>query len=880
MRREEILNKIEQLKEAYLPQWKPSLDDPGWAVSKVFANFLGELEEQREKLPQKLFIAYLDSLGFTQNPPLAAKTPITFLLTKNYKGSVLIPKGTLIATKSKVNFETIEAMVASSAKLVSLVDYHYSGNKTYINDHTELFVSNNSIELFSENNEVIHYIYFGDDHLFDIHKRANTSVGLTFTVPENISSEWEYFGKKCKDSKAGWCSFLYSGNTLDKTSYYATVKKKINGVESYWIRAKVAKKSNILDTYTINFKSRSSIDALFHNDTPIDLDSTINPFGLIPQVNDSFYIASREGFSKKGFQIKVNTNLNDTLLSWEYWNGKSWKPLGGHEFKCPEDITLTKVNGEENYWVRVRLLNNTSYVKYQCDVNPKIIASNVPTIKRITIDVNQSDKYVYLNKDGISPKHIYEVGENEFREEKSLYFGFDKCFETGLFSMYIQTIEENSSDKKNLKWQYFSIENNWKNLDVKDETNGFTKSGYCQFIAPSDQGVTEKFSRSAYWIKVLFDDTEEKSLKGIYLNSIEARESKSIKNMLLGSSDGSGSQTFIFNETPVFDLKLWVLEASLPDTYAGYEDKLGDGYWVQWLQVERLDHASGDERIYTFNSSLGEITFGDDKKGKIPISGKDNIVVSYRIGGGKKGNVSAEKITKLVDSLAFVDKVNNPIDASGGADIQGIEELIEMAPKRIKHRYRAVAREDYGYLAREASSDVARVSIILPKSDEVLGGVVALYIIPFAKQDRPQPSLKLIKVVQDYMDQVVPATVQVEVKEPSYITLSLNITLTLIDWEFASGMKGSINRALKQFLHPLEGNHQGQGWAFGILPSLANFYQLLDEIEGIEIVETLQVTLSDSKGNYALNDQTMPILSKRELICNGVHRFELKSGGV
>ena len=83
-----------------------------------------------------------------------------------------------------------------------------------------------------------------------------------------------------------------------------------------------------------------------------------------------------EAFSKKGAKITLEittewTNDNGTedvyaVLSWEYWNGKSWSGIRvidntdrfhyssekGISFTCPDDIEKTEVNGEEKFWIR------------------------------------------------------------------------------------------------------------------------------------------------------------------------------------------------------------------------------------------------------------------------------------------------------------------------------------------------------------------------------------------------------------------------------------------------------------------------------------------------------------------------------------------------
>ncbi len=896
MYREEILKKIEKLQPAYLPDWIPNKKDPGWAVSEIFSNILSELNEEFDKVPKKLFITYLDKLGYAQNPPLAAKVPISFLLTPNYKGGIIIPKGTEVATKSKVNFETTEAMMATSSKLISLIDYDSSDDNVYITDHSDALIENEKIELFSKNIEQ-NYIYFGDDHLFNIHKREESNVGLEFTIPEIPNAQWQYYGKANEEGDPDWFPFVSHGNKLNKSNYYATVKKEIkgiDGVKSYWIRVEIPQNFTA-DSFTMNFKSRSNIDTLFHNNTPINSASPFYPFGHTPQVNDSFYIASSEAFSKKGFQINISgiSNLKSDFLSWQYWNGKSWRHLKIKTdafkiegrgtifysfFICPRDITQKSLNGEKNYWIRIQLLDNKDYVDYQCDETKKVLKPDFtpPTIRSMNINVEN-------RKVGVEPQHIYQYREMKYieppfisevsrEEEQSLYFGFDTPFESGLISLYIKALNS-SSENRTLRWQYFG-DDGWSDLNVKDGSSALSKSGLCQFIAPSNQKKMDKFGLSRFWLKATFDNfvNETKVIDAIYMNTIEARESKTIEKVLLGSSDGSGSQKFMINETPVFDLKLWVLESVLPEGNEGYKDRFGEGYWVCWDPIEQFVSNTSSQRVYTFNSSLGEIVFGDDRNGKIPPMGRDNITVSYRIGGGIRGNVSAKEIDTLVDSVAYIDSVINNIDASGGADSQSMDSLIEIAPKRMKHRYKAVSQEDYYYLVREASSDVAKVSVIPSK------GRVALFIVPFSQQIKPIPSLELINMVQNYINDASPATVDITVGSPEYIALDLDIAVTLSDWKFATTMKSTIAHQLERFLHPLKGGAKEQGWEFGTLPLLADLYQLLSAIDGIKDIEFLEVTLPNGE-NYSVNEQQIPILGKHLLVCNGSHSIEINDGG-
>lgn len=869
MEREEILNKIKELQPSYLPGWNPDTKDSGWAVAEVFANIMGELYAQFDKVPDKLFVAYLDKLGYTQNPPLPAFVPVTFTLSDNCKKGVVVPKLTELESKSKVSFETIESFTVTSAKLTTFVDIY---ENRYVTDHSDALTDVQTMPLFSTK-QSNNYLYFGDDYLFNIHKNVNTNVGLTFTVPKIEEGVWEYYGKLEKEGEPKWIRFKAESSTrLNKRSPYTSIKKEENGISTYWIRVKTDEEY-VNDVFTINFQSRSNIDALFHNTTPLNQGSSFYPFGYRPQINDLLYIASGEAFSKKGFEVEVlfdkvsgegNSRFSNNYFAWEYWNGESWKSLKTNPFKVPEDMSMTAVNGEENYWVRVRVLNNSVFGTYEDEYAKK------PYVSDMTINVKKKD-------DGIRPQYCFHYKNLEYRkigtvgeeshDASAFYFGFDTPLE-GFISLYIKMAEGSSETERTLRWQCYTDEG-WQELNVKDGSNAFAQNGYIQFIAPSGQTSAEIFSKTCYWVRARFDNPVEKRVvASIHLNTIEARQRKTLDPMPLGSSDGSGFQSFTLTDTNVFDFKLWVLENELPEEYEGYEDRFGEGYWVLWNAVNALHGASSIERVYTLNAYLGEVSFGDDRNGKIPPMGRDNIRVSYAVGGGTAGNVLAEEIDSLVDTVAYIDNVINPFDATGGADIQSIEKLMEIAPKRFKHRFRAVTHEDYRYLVQEATSSVAKVSVVESK------GAVNLYIVPHSRQKVPKPTAGLKRVVSEYLLSKIPAAMQLNVEEPKYLSVSLDMQIELGDWEYATTVKKSINEALDSFLHPVTGRSHGTGWEFGALPSLADIYKLLNAVEGIDKINTVNIMLSNGK-NYSVEKSTIPVLGRDTMICSGVHTIEL-----
>ena len=126
-------------------------------------------------------------------------------------------------------------------------------------------------------------------------------------------------------------------------------------------------------------------DLMFYNDIPLikqQGDGKFYPFkkGLLHMIY--IIISSNYAFSQKGQKIKITFKVSkndlihnkqfDPLLSWEYWNGQGWyglvididKDAESVRFICPEDLSLIKVNGNENYWIRIRIASG-DYGRFQ-----------------------------------------------------------------------------------------------------------------------------------------------------------------------------------------------------------------------------------------------------------------------------------------------------------------------------------------------------------------------------------------------------------------------------------------------------------------------------------------------------------------------------------
>jgi predicted phage baseplate assembly protein len=181
-------------------------------------------------------------------------------------------------------------------------------------------------------------------------------------------------------------------------------------------------------------------------------------------------------------------------------------------------------------------------------------------------------------------------------------------------------------------------------------------------------------------------------------NVIEATQGETVKDEVLGSSDGSAFQAYALKQKP-----LTYLPSTDPEGVAAVQSTLlvtVNG--VRWNEQPTLVGSTPDAQAFTTTlDDLGQTTivFGDGFAGAIPPSGRGNIRARYRKGLGNAGNVSVGAIQQLIDSLPSLQKVTNPQASHGGADQENIAQMRVHAPASMRTFGRAVSVEDHAALA-------------------------------------------------------------------------------------------------------------------------------------------------------------------------------------
>jgi hypothetical protein len=124
-----------------------------------------------------------------------------------------------------------------------------------------------------------------------------------------------------------------------------------------------------------------------------------------------------------------------------------------------------------------------------------------------------------------------------------------------------------------------------------------------------------------------------------------------------------------------------------------------------------------------------------------------------------------------------------------------------------------------------------------------LRGWVTLVIVPHGTAPAPMPSAELVERVLAHVRARVPAGVapRVRIVPPTYVPVAVQADVRLRRVEDVAGVEARVRSALAAFLHPLTGNQDGNGYAFGEPIYLSPFAQILEAIEGVDFIRRLQL---------------------------------------
>jgi predicted phage baseplate assembly protein len=228
--------------------------------------------------------------------------------------------------------------------------------------------------------------------------------------------------------------------------------------------------------------------------------------------------------------------------------------------------------------------------------------------------------------------------------------------------------------------------------------------------------------------------------------------------------------------------------------------------------------------------------------------GGNVIAREYRFGGGKQGNVAANRLRTPVTPIEGIDEngLTNFQPAVGGRDEESLEEAKRRAPQTLKNKCRAVTAEDFEALAKQAATIKRAKALPLfhPAFPGIkVPGVVTVIVVPDSEAPNPLPSEGTLRTVCAYLNQRRLLTTELYVIAPTYRQVHIEAEVIAANNADLGEVKTGIERSLLDYFHPLKGGENGEGWPFGGNIFYSRVYQRIFTVPGVARIESLAISL-------------------------------------
>jgi len=253
-----------------------------------------------------------------------------------------------------------------------------------------------------------------------------------------------------------------------------------------------------------------------------------------------------------------------------------------------------------------------------------------------------------------------------------------------------------------------------------------------------------------------------------------------------------------------------------------------DWTWQSWLldaapqdlvftlTPERYSVVGGASEATWFDYDGEGVTirFGDGTFGLIPPQGT-MFTVTYLAGGGSVGNVPADTIINVEAIHAATPTVTactNPFPATGGADEETAQQIVDRAPQAFSAQpLRVVQPADY-VAAAQAQSWVQQAGTTFRWTGSWMTVFTSANPV-----DEELPTGAQVEELSDVLNRRRLAGYESYVLAPQYVSVDLEITVAAASTDFASSVAGAVLAQLSP--GPLPGGGVGffdhSRWSFG-----------------------------------------------------------------
>jgi hypothetical protein len=258
-----------------------------------------------------------------------------------------------------------------------------------------------------------------------------------------------------------------------------------------------------------------------------------------------------------------------------------------------------------------------------------------------------------------------------------------------------------------------------------------------------------------------------------------------------------------------------------------------------WQSVSCLSSYGPADRVFVVDRAKSQIRFGDGLTGRLPVpSGKNasDITVTYQAGGGTAGNAGEYSSWEAVPATdSAVDPLFTAVNLAagdGGAETETLAAAIASSNAALNQVNRAVSQRDCVTLALTTPGvglkrAYAAVGYHPQFPCSTVPGAITVFILPYAPRVQtdgdsasaiyvgaPLPDQGAVQAAQTYLNNARLIGGEIFVCPAAYRKVWLSLTIA-VDAPLPVNLRQMILTGLQNFLDPLTGGDDAEGWPFG-----------------------------------------------------------------
>lgn len=385
----------------------------------------------------------------------------------------------------------------------------------------------------------------------------------------------------------------------------------------------------------------------------------------------------------------------------------------------------------------------------------------------------------------------------------------------------------------------------------------------------------------------------------IRLRAIRDLAIPQLKEIDLGASNGEPNQTFAIPASPVLldlaarvagynpnprvcvDAEEWELRGFLltPDS------QVKPGNLAQHFMVDEFE---------------SQIRFGDGVFGAIPPAGARIRLIQCQILEGPEALVAENEVRYLLNPEVVSDlaagerlEIVENADAQGGENFFSADERMRRGLEEFRDPTRLVTSEDFEQVVtqdfnawqqrfnlavgRPSGQDlIQRATALMNRKPPLATGTIAashVTVVILPVYDEPKfeseglarkvelatPSAPLQARLLAYLEPRRLITTRLHVVGAELTEISAQVVAVVEDQQNRTQMEQAIRTALLRYLSITRGYDDGRGWPLGRTVRRSQIFRVLEDVPGVDYVETLTLSPANAQGDIELGPIQLPV---------------------